>query len=254
VALMGRELWPVETMAYHWVYQQNPFGVTVATAGLNAPGQAFSPVVLVNAKNPLNVITLSQLDAIYGSEHRNAPANIRTWGDLGLTGEWEAKPVHAYGFGPEDALGVYFRHDVLKMDFKPNAESHLLSDHDRKTSAAERIAQAVASDPDAIGYARFGNSAATKVLPVNGVQADQTTLAAHEYPMTRSIGLYFLRFPDRAIEAKVEGFVQFVLSAQGQSLIRPEEGLLPLTTQLVTKEVKRLHDPMPKETGAQEDQ
>lgn len=254
VALMGRELWPVETMAYHWVYQQNPFGVTVATAGLNAPGQAFTPVVLVNARNPLNAITLSQLDAIYGSEHRNAPANVRTWGDLGLSGEWATRPVHAYGFGPEDALGVYFRHDVLKMDFKPNAESHLLSDHDMKTPAAERIARAVASDLDAIGYARAEKSTATKALAINDVHADRTTLETHEYPMTRSIGLYFLRFSDKPVEPKIGGFVQFVLSAEGQSLIRPEDGLLPLAQPLVEKEVKRLHDPMPKETGAQEDQ
>src|SRR5690348_5092169 len=26
LALMGREIWPVETMAYQWVYQQQPFG------------------------------------------------------------------------------------------------------------------------------------------------------------------------------------------------------------------------------------
>ena len=35
VALMGREIWPVETMAYQWVYQQQPSGVIVATAGLH---------------------------------------------------------------------------------------------------------------------------------------------------------------------------------------------------------------------------
>jgi len=74
----------------------------------------------VNAKNPLASISLSQLDAIYGSGHRAAPANIRTWGELGLTGEWTTQPIHAYGFGPEDALGVFFRHDVLLSDFKPN--------------------------------------------------------------------------------------------------------------------------------------
>ena len=43
LALMGREIWPVDTMAYHWVYQQQPFGVIVATAGLHAPGQLFTP-------------------------------------------------------------------------------------------------------------------------------------------------------------------------------------------------------------------
>lgn len=254
VALMGREIWPVETMAYHWVYQQNPFGVSVATAGLNAPGQAYTPVVLVNAKNPVSSITLKQLDAIYGSEHRNAPANIRTWGELGATGEWAAKPIHAYGYGPEDALGVYFRHDVLKMDFKPNPESHLLSDHEGKEPAAKRIAEAVARDPYAIGYAREPQAAGTKAIRVNDVAADAETVGSQTYPMTRSIALYFLRFPDRPVEEKVEQFVQFVLSAQGQSLIRGEDGLLPLPAPLLAEQEKKLHDPLPKAGGAQEDQ
>src|SRR5258708_4975291 len=123
VAVMGREIWPVETMAYRWVFQQPAFGVVVATAGLNGPGQSFTPVIIVNAKNPIASISLGQLDAIYGSEHRAAPANIRTWGELGLTGEWAARLINAYGFGPEDALGVFFRHDVLRSDFKPNPSS-----------------------------------------------------------------------------------------------------------------------------------
>jgi phosphate transport system substrate-binding protein len=96
VALMGREIWPVETMAYQWVYQQPAFGVIVATAGLHAPGQLFTPVVIVNAKNPIDSISLSQLDAIYGSDHRAAPANIRTWGELGVKGAWADKPIHPY--------------------------------------------------------------------------------------------------------------------------------------------------------------
>ena len=146
IALMGREIWPVETMAYRWVFQQPAFGVAVATAGLNGPGQSFTPVIIVNAKNPITSISLSQLDAIYGSEHRAAPANIRTWGELGLTGKWASQPIHVYGFGPEDALGVFFRHDVLRSDFKPNPSSHLLSDHDAgNIPAAQRIATAVAA-------------------------------------------------------------------------------------------------------------
>src|SRR5260370_32398820 len=34
IALIGREIWPVETMAYRWVFHQPDFAVVVATAGL----------------------------------------------------------------------------------------------------------------------------------------------------------------------------------------------------------------------------
>src|SRR5437763_16160826 len=123
-------------MAYQWVYQQQPLGVAVATSGLQAPGQLFTPVVIVNASNPVQSITLSQLDAIFGCEHRAAPANIRTWGELGATGDWADKPIHPYGYSGEDAVGVYFRHDVLRADFQPNPDSTLSSDHDDRLAPA----------------------------------------------------------------------------------------------------------------------
>jgi phosphate transport system substrate-binding protein len=248
LALMGREIWPVETMAYRWVFQQQPFGVAVATAGLNAPGQSFTPVIIVNAKNPRRVISLSQLDAIYGSEHRAAPANIRTWGELGLTGEWASHSIHVYGFGPEDALGVFFRHDVLRSDFKPNPASHLFSDHDSSTPAARRIAQAVARDPYAIGYTRLAPNPSTRVLALSSpppVTPSDATLTDHQYPFTRSISLYFRRTPDKPIDPGLEDFIRFILSPAAQSLIHPSEGFLPLTPDLAQKQIRKLEAPMP---------
>jgi phosphate transport system substrate-binding protein len=256
IAMMGREIWPVETMAYRWVFQQSPFGVAVATAGLNGPGQSFTPVIVVNARNPIASISLNQLDAIYGSEHRAAPANIRIWGDLGLTGEWAAQPIHVYGFGPEDSLGVFFRYDVLRSDFKPNPSSHLLSDHDAgKTPAARRIALAVAADPYAIGYTSPPHDPSIKVLPLSlpdEIQPTDATVANHQYPLTRSISLYFHRIPDTPIEPKLEEFIRFVLSPEAQSLIDPSEGFLPLTPALAQKQIRKLNNPMPKDSSLEE--
>jgi phosphate transport system substrate-binding protein len=256
IAVVGREIWPVETMAYRWVFQQPTFGVVVATAGLNGPGQSFTPVIVVNAKNPIASISLSQLDAIYGSEHRAAPANIRTWGELGLTGGWAAQPIHAYGFGPEDALGVFFRHDVLRSDFKPNPSSHLLSDHDAsKTSAARRIVSAVAADPYAMGYTSPPHDPSVKVLALSlpdEIQPTDATVASHQYPLSRSVSLYFRRISDKPIEPNLEGFIRFVLSPEAQALIYPSEGFLPLTPALAQKQIRKLNDPMPKDSGTEE--
>jgi phosphate transport system substrate-binding protein len=247
-AFMGREIWPVETMAYHWVYQQQPFGVTILTAGLDAPDQSFTPVVIVNARNPLQSISLGQLDAIYGSEHRAAPANIRTWGELGLTGRWASQPIHAYGFGPEDSLGVFFRHDVLRSDFKPNPESHLLSDHaSRKIAAARRIARAVAEDPYAIGYTRATGSPAIKVLALDSpaaISPSTDSVKEHRYGLTRSVSIYLRRTPDKPLDPKIDQFLRFILSPEAQSLVRPSEGFLPLTTALMEKQIQKLDSPM----------
>ena len=256
-ALMGREIWPVETMAYQWVYQRQPFGVVVATAGLQAPGQLFTPVVVVNAKNPLASVSLSQLDAIYGSEHRAAPANIRKWGDLGLSGPWADKPIHPYGFGGEDALGVFFRHDVLRSDFKPNPDGHLLSDHDKSTrSAAQRIAQAVAADPYAIGYTSEPSNPTTKALSVASplpIHPTESTLADHTYALTRFVWLYFCRAVARPVDPKIDGFVRFLLTPQAQTLVRPPDQLLALPPDILRRQTDKLDKPMSKSASEQEE-
>ena len=244
--LLGREIWPVETMAYRWVYQAQPFGVAVATAGLNAPGQAFTPVVIVNKSNPLAGITLAQLDAIYASEHRAAPANIRTWGDLGLTGPIASHAIHVYGFGGEDPLGVYFRHDVLKMDFKPNPASHLYSDSELpRYTAARRIAAAVAADPYAIGYTSEPVAHATKILPVADIAPNTSTLRNRSYAMTRSAWLFFRRTNDKPLDPRIDSFVRFILSPAGQAVVQSEDGFLPLTSKMQADQIHKLEAPIP---------
>src|SRR5690606_22150894 len=56
--------------------------------------------VYVHKDNPIaqQGLTLQQVDAIF-SKTRKGGANrdIRTWGDLGLTGEWANKPISIYG-------------------------------------------------------------------------------------------------------------------------------------------------------------
>ena len=267
IVVMGREIWPVDTMAYRWVFQRQPFGITVVTAGLDAPAQAFTPIVIVNRKNPLNSISLAQLDAIYGSEHRAAASNARTWGDLGLTGEWADKPIHPYGYGPEDALGVYFRHDVLRSDFKPSLDSHLLSERDstaqqENLTAAERIARLVASDPDAIGYGKASTLRPTlKAIAVQGaappaIDANLDTLFAHRYPLTRTLSLYVNRAHDKPLAPALDGFLHYVLSPEAQAEVQSREGFLPLTPALAQHELQRLEGPVPSETqaGAEDNQ
>src|SRR5437762_293938 len=61
------------------------------------PGLTLALGVNVNADNPLERITLEQLDALYSDERRRGGAKpVTTWGDLGLTGEWAARPVAAH--------------------------------------------------------------------------------------------------------------------------------------------------------------
>ena len=62
--------------------------------------------VYVNKDNPIQGLTLQQVDAIFSKTRKGgADADITTWGDLGLTGEWANKPISLYG--RNSASGTY---------------------------------------------------------------------------------------------------------------------------------------------------
>jgi phosphate transport system substrate-binding protein len=231
IAVLGREWWPVDNMAFHWVYQYAPFGIEVAAASTHAPQPSFTPVVIVNAANPLRSISLAQLDAVFGSQHLQAPGNARTWGDVGLSGEWAKRPIVPIGYGEEDPLGVFFRKRVLDDDYKPNPVSVLIEGQD----ANREIAARVAHDPDAIGYTS-GDAAGIrglKVVPVVGsngaLAADDKNIEGNTYPLSRGVSLCVNRKPGERVTAEIEGFLLFVLSEQGQAEVRGGEGYLPLS-------------------------
>ncbi len=90
--MMGREETPfVDKFGY------KPLAIAVSGGSFEA--KAFTDAVgfIVNKDNPLSEITFAQLDAIYSATHnRGIREPITTWGQLGLTGEWADKPIHAW--------------------------------------------------------------------------------------------------------------------------------------------------------------
>src|SRR4030088_3826626 len=77
---------------------------------------------------------MKQLDGIFGAERaggwegtswrpqnaRGPEENIRTWGQLGLTGEWADKPIDVYGFSVRYNTATDFSDKVLKGSDKWN--------------------------------------------------------------------------------------------------------------------------------------
>ena len=111
LALSGREVFPYE---YYGIYRRSqlyPVEIEVATGSAEVRGKSTAIGVFVHPDNPLARLTLTQLDGIYGAQRtggwqkiewveaaaRGPEGNIRTWGQLGLTGEWADKPIHVYG-------------------------------------------------------------------------------------------------------------------------------------------------------------
>ena len=108
------------------------------TGSFDVGGWENSITILVNGDNPLKGITMEQLDAVFGAERdggwagtnwrtdraRGPENNIRTWGQLDLTGEWADKPISPHGFSLRYNTATDFCDHVLKGSDKWNEKIH----------------------------------------------------------------------------------------------------------------------------------
>src|SRR6267378_1052456 len=66
LGLMGREILPIENLAFRRMFKYDPLEIAVATGSYNVPYQSFAFAIFVHKDNPLSKLTLQQLAAIYG--------------------------------------------------------------------------------------------------------------------------------------------------------------------------------------------
>src|SRR5258706_7641661 len=162
IAFVGRELrLPTDNMAFQWVKLYRPTTVEIANAGFKASRPAAGLAVFVHPDNPIAGLSVAQLDAIFGAEHKRGPANARTWGDVGLTGEWAARPIHVVAPPVTTIPALFFRKTVLDDSFKWSVEMKEMGDD------AQSLA-AVARDRAAIAYAPMAASTgAVRAVPLS---------------------------------------------------------------------------------------
>src|SRR5438105_8378880 len=122
-----------EALSFFEVYGYPPTDIIVASGAFDVEGKSNGPVIFVHRDNPIAGLTIKQLDGIFGSERtagmrgfkwspsdaRGADQNIRTWGQVGLTGEWADKPIQTYGHAPS-GTARFFQWKVLQNGDKWN--------------------------------------------------------------------------------------------------------------------------------------
>jgi phosphate transport system substrate-binding protein len=190
--------------------------------------------VYVNKYNPLTRVSFAELDAIYSVRRKSGNPPIRTWGQLGLTGEWAGRMILVKG--PSYNQGIYgaFRSLVLaggdyRLDMRPEP-------------VASSIVQAVATEDGAIGFAsHFLAASRTKTLAVARADGGPYVLPTVEqatngsYPLARKLFIYINRPPGAALAPAVREFLRYICSAQAQE-IAARDGNFPLNASLASRE------------------
>ena len=244
-APVARELLPAEEKAFVDKFGYEPLAIRVATGSMGSLGKTAASVILVDKNNPIKGLTLDELDAIYSKTDKRGHANISTWGDLGLTGEWKDRPIHLYGLKPPNGIEQYFKKKVMEDgDYKDSIEfvkgrgfTHAF------TVAAEDMAQ----HPGGLTYGMLVNATPNvKVVPLadtKGAPFVMPTIESvytHKYPLSRYVYIFVNRPPGKPLAPKVKEFLKLVLSKQGQEVVAKEGVYMPLQPEVVKEELAKL--------------
>jgi len=262
LAAMGRRASWEELQAYQRVRGAAPVEIVMATGSYDVSGWTYALVPFVHKDNPITRLTLEQLDGIFGAERnggwhgnhwnpasaRGADQNIRTWGQLGLTGEWADQPirVHAYNLNfhfprafSEMVFGGGYKWNETIIEYS-NRTRPGEGDFGRLWVAGEQMMEALGDDRYGITYTSmlYRDAPNVKTVPLARTSAGPyvfpslETVRERSYPLSREVYFYTHRREDGSIDPLVVEYLRFVISRQGQELVQRDGKYLPLTARV----------------------
>ena len=182
--------------------------------------------VYVHKDNPIRSLTLREVDAIFSKNRKGGhAADITTWGDLGLTGEWADKPISLYGRNAASGTYGFFKDNALfKGDYKDSV---------KEQPGSSSVVQGVATDRYGIGYSGIGyKTADVRALPLDAgegpVPAEPEFAYSGDYPLARFLLLYANKRPGEDLDPLRREFVRYIFSRQGQECV-VKDGYLPVS-------------------------
>jgi phosphate transport system substrate-binding protein len=241
--------------------------IIMATGSYNVRGWTFALGIFVNDDNPIQGLTMEQLDGILGAQRdggwdgltwdtsvaRGPEENIRTWGEAGLPGKWADKPVNIYGYNAKYHFNDEIDKKVLKGSGKWNESMRAYSNmaglkaDGSLTAGGELMMNGVHQDPYGIAYTGVPfQQPGTRLLPISTdggrtyVPLTIETVQNRTYPLTRDVYYYFRREKGKPVDPKIREYLRFVLSREGQSAIADDGKYLPLPPEVAAEQLRKL--------------
>ncbi len=221
---MSRKMKDKELDAFESKFGYKPTAIPVAIDAL---------AVYVNKENPIQGMTIAQVDAMMSSTRKcGYDKDISTWGDAGLEGSWAARPIQLYGRNSVSGTYGYFKKKALcKGDFKNTV-------NEQPGSAS--VVQSVTTSLNGVGYSGIGYiTSGVKAVPIakkegKYVNATPENAVAGSYPLARFLYVYVNKAPNKPLAPLELEFIKLVLSQSGQNVVI-KDGYIPLPEKVVTK-------------------
>jgi phosphate transport system substrate-binding protein len=159
--------------------------------------------VIVNPQNPLNNLSTEQIRGIFSGK-------VTKWNGIGGPDHSLTMVTREEGSGTREAF------QKMVMGQREISLGGLVQDSNGA------IRQVVADDPNAIGYISLGLvEKSVKALKIDGIQPNMENIMKSRYQIIRPF-LFVFRDPPQGL---AKDFLDFILSAEGQKLLK-QEGLI----------------------------
>ncbi|ADW67576.1 PstS family phosphate ABC transporter substrate-binding protein [Granulicella tundricola] len=265
---VGRPATLMDYLTFEQVFKYEPTEIIAATGSYDVYGWSPGFIILVNSQNPLTQISMKQLDGVFGTARnggydrsiwrtdypyrRGAEDNIRTWDQLGLTGEWAGKPIHPCGQSPRANVQNVFQSLVMHGSDQWVEGYSTYANHatpEGKINAwSTQVTKQVLSDSQSICIASplTITPDGMRELAIQGfnggpfVKRTLETTRDRSYPLINEIFFYANKPPGQTADPKVDEFLHFILSQEGQQEIQHEGRYTPLTGAVVKAQILKL--------------
>ncbi len=193
--------------------------------------------VFVNRDNPIDGLTIEEVDGIFSETQRCGGEDITRWGQVGLDGAWENRRITLYSRNAVSGTYGYFReHALCDGDFK---------DRINEQPGSASVVQGVSESLDGIGYSGIGyNTAGVKAIALGeeGGELYEPTAenaVSGDYPLARFLYVYVNKDPNDELPPIEREFFDLVYSQQGQE-VTVRDGFIPLPAEAAERERERL--------------
>jgi phosphate transport system substrate-binding protein len=226
---MSRPMKGTEIDAFEKKFGYKPTGLRSSVDAL---------AVFVNKDNPIKCLTFPQIDAIFSKSRRlGYKEDIKTWGQLGLTGDWANRPISLFGRNSASGTYGFFKEHAMKNgDYK---------DEVKEQPGSASVVQGVTVDRYAMGYSGIGYSTAgVRPVPVAEkvggacVEATAENSYAGKYPLARFLFVYVNRAPGKTLDPLMREFVKFMFTRDGQESVM-KDGYFPVPNSIAKEELSK---------------
>jgi phosphate transport system substrate-binding protein len=227
---MSRTMRGTEIDSFEKKYGYKPTEIRTAVDAL---------AVFVNKDNPIKCLTMAQVDAIFSKSRRAGyREDIKTWGQIGLTGDWANRPISLYGRNSASGTYGFFKEHVLKNgDYK---------DEVKEQPGSAAVVQGATVDRYSIGYSGIGYATpGVRAVPLaekegaSCVDATADNAYSGAYPLARFLYVYVNKAPNRPLDPITREFVRLVVSKEGQEVV-VKDGYFPIPSSIAREELGKI--------------